>query len=198
MANILGISGSPRRGGNSDVLVQTILAGAAESGATTQPLALRDVQFSSCVGCERCRKDKACTRFIDGLNVVYPQLEAATGLVMVSPAHNYNITALMKAFIDRLYCYYDFTEDRPRSYSSRLAGQGRQAVVVGIGEQPEHENAMGMTIEMQTQPLETLGYTIVDTLAVYSVFDAGAVKQYEQTMEKAREMGQALSQQLRF
>ncbi len=196
MADILGISGSPRRGGNSDALVQTILAGAAETGTSTKAFALRDIQFSSCVGCERCRKDKACTRFIDGMNVVYPEFEAARGLVLVSPAHNYNITALMKAFIDRLYCYYDFTDDRPRVFSSRLAGQGRQAVVVGIGEQPEHENAMGMTIEMQTKPLEALGYGIVDTLTVYSVFDAGGVKRLEETMAAAHRMGRSLAEHL--
>ncbi|THB63256.1 MAG: flavodoxin family protein, partial [Desulfovibrio sp.] len=129
MTKILGVGGSPRSGGNSDVLLQNILAGAVEAGVETEAVHLRNYHFSSCIGCERCRKDKACTGLNDGMQLLYPKVEAARGLVLVSPTHQYNVTAIMKAFIDRLYAYYDFTDDRPRGYSSRLAGKDRQAAV---------------------------------------------------------------------
>lgn len=118
---ILGVSGSPKRGGNSDIILDKILKG---TGADSEIIYLSDMGFSSCVGCERCRKDKICTRFEDDLTPLYEVIREAMGLVLVSPVHNYNITSWMKAFIDRLYCFYDFDDERPRGWSCRLAGQG--------------------------------------------------------------------------
>jgi multimeric flavodoxin WrbA len=188
---VLGIGGSPRRNGNSDRLLQEVLAGAEEAGAACRAVYLRDVLFSSCIGCERCRKDKACTGLTDGMTVLYPAIEAARGLVLASPAHHYNVSALMKAFIDRLYCYYDFTDDRPRGHSSRLAGQGRRAVVAGVCEQEDPAD-MGVTVQMQRKPLEVLGYEVLGEVAALGVFDAGRVRGQVETMRRARELGQAL------
>jgi multimeric flavodoxin WrbA len=195
MAGILGVSGSPRRGGNSDTILKAILEGAAAQGAATEAVFLRNIQFSSCIGCERCRQDKICTGLTDGMTVLYPKIEASHGLVLVSPSHNLNVSALTKAFIDRLYCYYDFTDERPRKYSSRLAGQGRLAAVAGVCEQPEQE-AMGVTLDMQRIPLEYLGYTVLTPLGAYSIFDAGAVKNDQEIMARARSLGQDLATRL--
>jgi multimeric flavodoxin WrbA len=189
---IIGFGGSPRRGGNSAALLEAILEGARGAGADTESYYLADMLYSSCVGCERCRKDKICTKFVDGMTVIYPRIIKARGLVLASPAHNYNVTALMKAFIDRLYCFYDFTDDRPRAYSSRLADQGRKAVITGVGEQPDPHD-MGATLDMMRLPLQALGYEIAGLLPVYGVFDAGLVKKQDQVMEQARQMGADLA-----
>ena len=61
---ILGIGGSPRKGGNSDILLQHILH---NIGETKQ---LRDHQFQSCIGCEKCRKEKICTGLQDGMSLL--------------------------------------------------------------------------------------------------------------------------------
>lgn len=52
------------------------------------------------------------------MNLLYPKIEEAKGMVLGSPTYNYNVTSLMKTFIDRLYPYYNFTDDRPRGYSA--------------------------------------------------------------------------------
>lgn len=115
---------------------------------------------------------------------------------MVSPTHNYNVTSWMKAFIDRLYCFYNFGDDRPRTWSSRFAGQGRKAVIAAICEQ-ENEKDMGFTIEAMKIPLESLGYEIVGELAVFEVFDKAKVKKDPQAIEKARELGIKLAQSIK-
>jgi len=192
MIDILGISGSPRRGGNSESMLKAMLEGAGRAGAVTEAVFLRDVTFSSCVGCERCRKDKICTRFMDGMTLLYPKILEARGLVLISPAHNYNVSALMKAFIDRMYCFYEFANTRPRAWSSQLAGQGRKALVAGVCEQ-EGAESMGVTIDMQRKPITALGYEVIDELAVYSLFDVGAVKKDPDIMDRARTMGADLA-----
>ena len=57
-SNILGIGGSSRRGGNSDVLLRSILQGIKDTEVTSAVAQLRDFQFQPCIGCEKCRKDK--------------------------------------------------------------------------------------------------------------------------------------------
>ena len=192
MADILGVTGSPRPGGNSERLLEAMLAAARDAGASTATAKLRQYQFSSCIGCEACRKDKRCTGLKDGMGLIYPEIDASRGLVLVSPVHNYNVSAIMKAFIDRLYCYYDFNDERPRGWSSRLAGQGRKAVVVAIGEQEERRD-MGFTLEAMRMPLEALGYEEVKELPVLGVFDAGRVRQREEVMAQAEELGRWLA-----
>lgn len=195
MTMILGVGGSPRAGGNSDVLLQHILEGAAGAGAGTEAVHLRSYGFGPCIGCERCRKDKACTGLLDGMQLLYPKIEAAQGLVLVSPTHQYNVSALMKAFIDRLYCYYDFTDTRPRNYSSRLAGQGRAAAVCAVCEQ-EVRSDMGYTLEMLRMPLEPLGYAITGELPVFGIFDRGKVRDHPEALARAEELGRDLARGL--
>lgn len=192
---ILGVDGSPRRGGNSQALLAAVLDGAAEAGRESRAAHLMDYRFEPCVGCEKCRRDKICTRFNDGMTLLYPEIVDSRGLVLVSPVHNYNVSAMTKAFIDRLYCFYDFEDTRPRAWSSRLAGQGRKAVIAAVAEQVQRKD-MGFTLEAMRLPLEALGFEIVTEVAVLGIFDRGAVRGQDAIMDEAREAGARLAQAL--
>jgi multimeric flavodoxin WrbA len=192
---IIGISGSPRRGGNSDLILENILVGAQQAGATSEVTFLSDLNFSSCVGCERCRKDKICTRFDDDLTPLYSKIIGARGMVLVSPIYNYNITSWMKAFIDRMYCYYDFDNERPRGWSSRLADQGRKALLTIVAEQISEED-LGVAMEALRLPMQALGYEIVGETPVLGMFEAGIVGNHPEVLNRAAEMGKILAQNL--
>lgn len=193
--SILGFGGSPRRGGNTDILLATILHAAEEQGSSVESVQLRDMQFKGCIGCEKCRKDRVCTGLKDGMTPLYPKILDSRGLVLISPTHNYNITAWMKAFIDRLYCYYTFDDNRPRGWSSQLAGQGRKAVIAAIAEQVD-ESDMGFTMEAMRRPLEALGYEIVGELPVLTIFDKGKVSEHPDVLLSASRLGAELSRSL--
>jgi multimeric flavodoxin WrbA len=192
---ILGIEGSPRKGGNSHTMLSEVLAGARNTGPLCHEVHLRDYKYEPCVGCEKCRTDKICTRFQDGMTLLYPQLLEAKGLVLISPVHNYNVTAWIKAFIDRMYCFYDFENTRPRGWSSRLAGQGRKAVIAAIAEQ-EDKKDMGFALEAMRLPLEALGYEIVAELPVLRLFDRGVIRDHQELLEQARQAGRKLAEAL--
>lgn len=193
---ILGIGGSPRKGGNSDVLLRHLLKGAAEEDVPTEKIQLRNFLFQSCVGCELCRSDGDCKGLHDGMQLLYPKVTEARGLILVSPTHNYNVTAIMKAFIDRLYCFYIFTDERPRQWSSRLTNQGRKALVAAVCEQPTRRD-MGFTLEAMRLPIAALGYGVQDELAVMGIFDRGKVAEYPETLEKAENLGRELARSLK-
>lgn len=193
---VFGVSGSPRISGNSDILLKNILSGVDQEGIGSTRLNLTKVNFQGCIGCERCRKDKICTGINDGMSLIYNRILTSKGLVLVSPTHNYNVTSWVKAFIDRLYCFYNFENDRPRSWSSQLVQQGRKAVVAAICEQEDPED-MGFTIEAMKKPLQALGYEIVGELSVFKIFDKAKVKEDKTAIEKALEAGARLGQLLK-
>ncbi len=185
---VLGIGGSPRKNGNSDIILKQVLAGANDENTESYLLNLRDIQFQGCVGCEKCRKDKICTGLKDGMSLIYSSFIASKGLVLVSPTHNYNITSWMKAFIDRLYCFYNFENTIPRAWSSQLADQNRKAVIIAICEQ-EDKKDMGFTLEAMRTPIEALGYQVIGEQAVFKVFNKGKVKMDKKAMENAYKLG---------
>ena len=197
MKMVLGVSGSPRPAGNSDVLLQHVLSGAAEVDARTEEAHLRDYRFRGCIGCERCRKDENCTGLMDDMQLLYPRIREAGGLVLASPIYSYSVTALMKAFIDRLYAFYHFDSQRPGLWYSRIGNQGRKAVLVAVGEQHSaEEGGMDLTMEVMRRSVTALGYVIVGELPVFAVFERGKVRDYPEVLEQAREAGRHLGAQL--
>lgn len=107
---ILGISSSPRKGANTDLMLQEALR-AAETveGIRTEMICLRDYEIHSCKGCFACcreagKKDggvHACAMFRDGMDEIYPKLKACDGLILASPVYFASMSAQMKQFMDR-------------------------------------------------------------------------------------------------
>lgn len=189
---VMGFSGSPRIKGNSDIILNHIISGVARENLAADALNLTKLKFQGCIGCEKCRKDKICTGLNDDMSPVYNKVISSQGLVLVSPTHNYNVTSWMKAFIDRLYCLYNFENDRPRSWSSQLAGQGRKAVIAAICEQESVED-MGFTLEAMKTPLTALGFDVIGELSVFRIFDKAKVKDDKEATEKAYQLGRDLA-----
>ncbi len=169
-----------------------------EHGVECASSRLADIDIHPCTGCEACRTTGTCTRFSDGMNDLYPVIERSVGLVLASPTYNYTITPETKTFIDRLYPYFDFVEPRPGPYVSRLAGQGRKLVAIGICEQ--HDPAdMRYTLPVMSDAMSVIGYHVVDQVAITGHFDAGSVgnddgarrRVFDATLALARAIGAA-------
>lgn len=189
------VSGSPRERGNTATVLAKIAEGLESAGVEAELVHLSSYTVNPCIGCEQCRRDKTCTQFYDGMHLLYEKINASKGLVVGSPAYNYNITPLMKAFIDRFYPYFDFTNPRPGPYSSRLAGQGRKLVVVGVCEQKE-ASEMGYTMPAMSDAFRVLGYEITAELPVTGHFAMGSVKKDSPILEKAFQTGKELAEAL--
>lgn len=195
MDKLLMVNGSPRKGGNSDTVLGILSDLFSSGGVAYDSVYLRDYAFSGCIGCERCREKGECVGLKDDMQRLYPMVLESRGLVLISPAHNYNITSWMKAFIDRFYCYYIFDNNRPRGWASRLSGKNRIAGIIGICEQEKVED-MGFTLEAMEAPVSALGYTVVRTLPILGVFDRGKVGEEETLKKQILDFGNALSSEL--
>ncbi|MFA5367989.1 MAG: flavodoxin family protein [Dehalococcoidia bacterium] len=112
MTKILGIVGSPRKKGNTDILVNRILEGAKDAGADVEKINLKGLTIKECDGCYVCWKGRACPKK-DDMNDLYPKIGAADVIIFGTPVYWFGPTALLKAFIDRLV-YYNCPENRPK------------------------------------------------------------------------------------
>jgi len=97
---VLGIAGSPRRGGNTDLLLTEVLRGAASRGAETRNIVLNKLKITPCQHCDACLKKGVC-KVKDDMQMIYQELEDSDRIVLASPIQFMGITAPMKAMIDR-------------------------------------------------------------------------------------------------
>ena len=92
---VLAISSSPRKGGNSDVLYDAFLKGAAESGHETRKIRLAEKKIAPCMACYGCAKSHICVRK-DDMAEILEALKAADVIVLASPVYFYPVCAQMK------------------------------------------------------------------------------------------------------
>ena len=97
---VLGISGSPHRHGNTETLLDSFLEGAAAAGATVEKVVLRDLNFSTCMGCNACHKTGECI-VKDDFNALFEKILSVDCVAVASPIYSMGITAELKSLIDR-------------------------------------------------------------------------------------------------
>jgi len=188
---ILGVVGSKRKKGNTFTLVQEAIRAVQKEGAETQLIFLGDYAIKDCTGCEGCKDTYKCI-INDDMQKIYPLLLEVDGIILGSPTYFYNITADMKAFIDRCYCFEIFAEnDRSCWLSINEALGGKYAAVITVCEQ-QSEIDMGFTPEAMSKPLEALGFRVVDTVKVLRLFKTGEALGDNNALEHSRKAGERL------
>ncbi|MEI6845858.1 MAG: flavodoxin family protein [Candidatus Firestonebacteria bacterium] len=102
---ILGINGSPRQGGNSEILLEHALQGCKTAGAKIKKINLGELKYAPCLSCAETRKDGVC-KIKDDMSLVYAAFEKADGIIIASPVYFGSVSAQLKMFIDRFQCYW--------------------------------------------------------------------------------------------
>jgi len=177
---VLGLVGSPRRGGNTDLLVAEILAGAAEVGFETEKLYVYPLRIEVCVDCKACKKGSFTCVHKDDMAELNGKLEGADVIVFGTPLYWYGPTAKMKLLLDRL---------RPFVASKRL--RGKRAVLVVPSE--EGADACRHVVGMFNLSFGYLGVDLVSVL-LPRASELGEVKGQPDVLLEARAIGQNLKQ----
>jgi len=97
---LLGIHGSPRKGGNSDILLERALQGARDAGAEVSELRARGLKLEGCRECGGCDETGQCV-VDDEMQRVYGLLKEADAIIVATPIFFYTVPAQLKAVIDR-------------------------------------------------------------------------------------------------
>ena len=194
---ILGIAGSKRKKGNTSILLQEALKAAQKEGAETELIFLGDYTIKDCLGCEGCNETYRCV-INDDMQKYIPSFLDADGIILGSPTYFYNISADMKAFIDRCYCFEVFAEDdRSCWLSINEALGGKYAAVIAVCEQ-QNEKDMGFTPEAMSLALQALGYRVIDQVKVFNLFKAGEALNDSNALQCSRRAGEKLVKTIRL
>jgi len=110
MIEILGLSGSPRKGGNTDQCLQEALRACSQK-CRTEFVNLADLEIAECNGCNRCKKEGTkklpCPAHDDDMTPLYAKLASADGFLFATPVYYGSVTGIMKVFMDRFLPFYD-------------------------------------------------------------------------------------------
>ena len=120
---VIGISGSPRKGGNTEILIRYALDPFRELGWEVKEFFISENIINPCIGCDGCKATGSC-EIKDDMNFIYNEFTSCDALIIGSPAYYRNITAQLKALFDRCYAF----GKKP------LEGKVGGAIAVGRGE----------------------------------------------------------------
>lgn len=113
---VLILSGSPRKGGNSDLLCDEFMRGALEAGNQAEKIFLREKQVAPCNACYFCTQSGGTCAIRDDMAQILDKMQAADVIVMASPVYFYSIDAQMKAVIDRCVARWTNLPDKEFYY----------------------------------------------------------------------------------
>ena len=145
---VLGLSSSPRKDGNSRLLAQSILNGAATHGHDTELVDLTDVVRSPLRDCRCCRRaDGTCSIDDDYQQLILDKVLPADAIVMATPLYWYGIAGQLKIFIDRIFCYITAAYPHRTEVKQRLVGK---RLAIAISSEESYPGAIiGVTAQMQ-------------------------------------------------
>ena len=119
---ILGILGSPRIGGNSDILLDQALAGAKDAGAEVEKIILCQKKISGCLSCEKCNETGICA-IKDDMPEIHKKILEADGIIHSVPVYFWSMTAQMKAYLDRWCAFFDGHWEWHAAYAPKMKGK---------------------------------------------------------------------------
>jgi multimeric flavodoxin WrbA len=173
--HVLGIVGSPRRGGNTETLVDTILTSAAEQGATSDKVILNELKIAPCQACNGCQRTGSCIQK-DDMEQLIPLMEKANVWVLGTPIYWWGPTAQFKLFVDRWYGL------DPRCF------QGKK-VIAAIPMGGGNDHYARHTIGMLKDICNYLGVDFVETIVAPGMNGSTSVRESTRILETAKAAG---------
>lgn len=127
MKKVLILSGSPRKGGNSDLLCDEFMRGALEAGHEVQKIRVAEKKIGFCRACYYCQRSGGECAIKDDMAEVLQQMIDADVLVLSSPVYFYSIDAQLKALIDRTVARWTEVKDKEFYYIVTCADEERES-----------------------------------------------------------------------
>jgi len=177
---IIGLSGSPRAGGNTDMILQEALAAAKAEGAEVKLIRISDYHIEPCNGCMACFGTKKCVTDDDGENL-YQAIVKADGIILGSPSYFQGVTAQMKIFIDRIG-FLALARGR-KDFAEKVSG------VIAVARRSGVSNTCNQMITFIT----AVGMTIPSGGRAFSIArEKGEVAKDQEGMDSARHLGKMI------
>ena len=178
---VLVLTGSPRRGGNSDLMAAAFSEGAREAGHDVTIYETAHKNIKGCRACDRCfSTGKACVFDDDDYNSLADMLAEADVIAFSVPLYWYTFPTQVKAALDRTYAFF----------FSNTPLKSRQSVLMACAGEDNYTCFEGLVKSYQLM-CDYLGLKTGDPLLVPGIYDVGAIKETD-GLAKAKELGKNL------
>jgi multimeric flavodoxin WrbA len=187
---VLGIAGSPRRNGNTDLLLSELMRGAVSKGAETKTIYLNNLKITPCQHCDACLKEGKC-RVMDDMQQIYEELEQADVIVLASPVQFSGPSAAVKAMIDRCQCLW------ARKYVLKIPPLSRErkrkGFLISVGA-TRIKDMFEPTLGIVKTWFHVLEIEYCGDLLLSKIDEKGAILKQPDTLQKAYKAGQKLAE----
>jgi multimeric flavodoxin WrbA len=187
-AKILGLSGSPRRGGNTDILLEEMLKGAEAQGAKTEKIIISQLSVTPCIECHGCDEDGVCV-LKDDMEEVYPKFLEADWIILASPIFFYGVTGWTKALIDRVQSLW------VRKYRLKLPpaqpGRSRRGFFISVGATKGARLFEGAVLTVKYF-FDAVGADFAGQLLFKGIEEKGDIRNHPSALREAFDAGKAL------
>jgi len=186
---ITAIYGSPREGGNTDLLLAEFVRGARESGSAVTEIVLRNYHFAPCIECGGCNETGVCV-LQDDMDMIYTQFQKSDILCLAAPVFFYGPNAQTKALIDRSQCFWagKYLLNRPLSFERGAKGKG-YLISVGATKGQKIFDCMLLTVRYF---FDALDMEFAGSLLYKQIDTKGAIRQHPTALKEAFELGSAV------
>ncbi len=186
---VLGLFGSPRRGGNTELLLEEALKGAESEGAEVDRVYLPDYTITPCKECHGCDQTGNCV-ILDDMQKIYPKLLEADVIILASPIFFYGVTAWAKALIDRSQALW------ARKYllkdpSLGKEGKKRKGFLISVGATKGQKVFEGAILTSKYF-FDVLNAEYVGELLFKGVEAKGDILKHQEALRQAFEAGRRL------
>jgi multimeric flavodoxin WrbA len=194
MAEIVALYGSPRRKGNTALLLKKAVEGAREGGAEVEEIILRDLRMSPCLEIYGCKKEGRCA-IKDDFQGIYDRLVTCKAVMLASPVFFYAVSAHTKILMDRCQSLWvkkywvDKTPPGQRVFK-------RKGLFISVGATRGKRLFEGILLTVRYF-LDTFDAELWRSLLYRGLDFEGDVLEFPKYLEEAYEAGQELSQLIR-
>ena len=176
--NIVAFVASPRKGSNTDILVDETLRAAETNSHTHEKIYLYDYEISPCIDCRKCKKGDLVCPIKDDMQAIYPKMDAADVIIFGTPNYWFGPSAMMKLLMDRM---------RPYVANGKLKGK-KAALITPAADGPD---ACGPLVEMFRMGFDYLEIEFAGQVLA-EAYERGAIKSDEKQLQKAYDLGLSL------
>lgn len=192
---VIAFNGSPRREGNTELLLAEAIRGAQEQGSDTTVFRLNAMNLKPCLSCGKCDETGRCV-INDDMQTVHEAIRSADRIIVASPIFFFSVSAQTKIMIDRCQAFW------AQKYVHKKPVQpgpfGRKGLLLLVGGMKKTEKNKGFecseaTVRAFFRTVNVPGHV---TLAYDDVDAKGAITKHAAAMREAYEAGRMLAMDL--
>lgn len=185
MKKLLALFGSPRKDGNSDILLNSFLKGVDEAGRyAIERVYIRELKISPCLEIYKCKENGRCI-IDDNFQKIYNLIEEADVIVLSTPVMFYTVSAHSKILMDRCQSFW------VRKYVLKRESKGKDGYLLSVGATKGERLFDGITMTVKYF-FDSFDCKLKESILVRGVDEKGDILKYPDIIEKACNLGKSI------